>query len=495
MVSVTKMSKQVPPKPVSKKKKMKKTQAKKATNEKPIDAVVDGSLEKAASDSRMGKKVAPKTVPKKKKMKKTPVKKAVNEEPADEVINDGLEKQENGSTNDNEQQLENKEKDQASPKKNGKAKKNKKKKMNKSLETAQEASQENQDADEERNDDKMQIENSEAKPQNKKKRKSDSQDTAENKGGVKTNKKKKMKKSVNTTEKPLEENKEADDEKDDDEEDKDEQPTTKGMSDEEKEEIDRRTIFVGNVDIKAKRSALRKIFKEYGEIETIRFRNAAVADPNESKRVAMIKRHFHESQVSIIVYIRFKTEESAVAALSANNKILKERHLQVDRVTGSRKVDPKCSVFIGNLPFDANEEEVREIFLDCGAIENVRIVRDKELGSGKGFGYVNFQSPDAVELALKISGTLLRKRQLRVKRYLMKEQVEKRQKIMEKKTQLNPKKMRLNFMAKNKQGGKKSSTSFTGEKFKAKENIKKKKKFTKDEKKKFAISKKLSGSN
>lgn len=209
----------------------------------------------------------------------------------------------------------------------------------------------------------------------------------------------------------------------------------------------------------------------------------------------MIKRHFHESQVSIIAYVRFKAEESAIAALSANNKILNGRHLQVDRASGNRKIDPKCSVFIGNLPFDANEEEVRDIFLDCGAIENVRIVRDKELGSGKGFGYVNFQSPDAVELALKMSGTPLRKRQLRVKRYLMKDQVEKRQKMMEKKTQINPKKMRLNFMAKNKQGGKKAATSFTGEKFKAKENIKKKKKFTKDEKKKFAISKKLSGSN
>lgn len=52
--------------------------------------------------------------------------------------------------NDNEQQLGNKEKDQASPKKKVKAKKNKKKKMNKSLETAQEPLQENQDADEER---------------------------------------------------------------------------------------------------------------------------------------------------------------------------------------------------------------------------------------------------------------------------------------------------------------------------------------------------------
>lgn len=487
MVSVTKMSKQAPPKPVSKTKKM-KTQAKKAVNEKRIDAAIDGGLKKAESDSRMSKKVAPKIVPKKKKMKKTPVKKVVNEEQTDGVNNDGLEKEENGSRNDNEQQLGNKEKDQASPKKKVKAKKNKKKKMNKSLETAQEPLQENQDADEERNGDKMQIGNPEAKAQNKKKRPSDSQDPAENTGGVKANKKKKMKKSANTTEKPLEENKEAEDEKE-------EEPSTKVESNEDKEDLDRRTIFVGNVDIKAKRSALRLIFKEYGEIETIRFRNAAVADPNESKRVAMIKRHFHESQVSIIAYVRFKTEESAIAALSANNKILKDRHLQVDRATGTRKIDPKCSVFIGNLPFDANEEEVREIFQDCGAIENVRIVRDKELGSGKGFGYVNFESPDAVELALKISGTPLRKRQLRVKRYLMKDQVEKRQKKMEKKTQVNPKKMRLNFMAKNKQGEKKPPTSFTGEKFKAKENIKKKKKFTKDEKKKFAISKKLSGSN
>lgn len=487
MVSVTKMSKQVPQKPVTTKKKMKKTQAKKAINEKHIDAAVDGGLEKAESDSKMNMKVAPEAVPKKKKMKKTQ-KKAINEE------NGGLEKEEVDSRNDNEQQLEDKEEDQVTPKEKVKAKKNKKKKMQKSLETAEEVVQENKVADEEGNDDEKQSGNAEAKPQNKKKRASDSQDPAENKEGVKANKKKKMKKSVDTAEKPLEEEKDADD-KDDIEEDKDEEPSAKVEREEAKEELERRTLFVGNVDIKVKRSAVRKIFKEYGEVETVRFRNAAVADPNESKKVAMIKRHFHESQVSIIAYVRFKAEESAIAALSANNKILNGRHLQVDRASGNRKIDPKCSVFIGNLPFDANEEEVRDIFLDCGAIENVRIVRDKELGSGKGFGYVNFQSPDAVELALKMSGTPLRKRQLRVKRYLMKDQVEKRQKMMEKKTQINPKKMRLNFMAKNKQGGKKAATSFTGEKFKAKENIKKKKKFTKDEKKKFAISKKLSGSN
>lgn len=40
---------------------------------------------------------------------------------------------------------------------------------------------------------------------------------------------------------------------------------------------------------------------------------------------------------------------------------------------------------------DAQEEELRDAFKECGDIENIRIVRDRQLGSGKGFGYVNFK--------------------------------------------------------------------------------------------------------
>lgn len=46
--------------------------------------------------------------------------------------------------------------------------------------------------------------------------------------------------------------------------------------------------------------------------------------------------------------------------------------------------DPKLSVFVGNLPFALEDEALRAKFENCGDIESVRIVRDKQTNIGKG---------------------------------------------------------------------------------------------------------------
>ena len=53
-------------------------------------------------------------------------------------------------------------------------------------------------------------------------------------------------------------------------------------------------------------------------------------------------------------------------------------------------MDFKKTIFIGNLPYDAKEEELRSFLSSAGKIENVRIVRDKFTHQGKGMGYVKF---------------------------------------------------------------------------------------------------------
>lgn len=37
------------------------------------------------------------------------------------------------------------------------------------------------------------------------------------------------------------------------------------------------------------------------------------------------------------------------------------------------------------------DDDLWEVFEDCGTIEHVRVVRDEQTGIGKGFGYINFK--------------------------------------------------------------------------------------------------------
>lgn len=67
-----------------------------------------------------------------------------------------------------------------------------------------------------------------------------------------------------------------------------------------------------------------------------------------------------------------------------------KHHLRVDveHADADKGHDYDCSVFIGNLPWVINEEDVRKHFEDAGNILNIRIIRDKDTQIGKGIGYI-----------------------------------------------------------------------------------------------------------
>lgn len=57
---------------------------------------------------------------------------------------------------------------------------------------------------------------------------------------------------------------------------------------------------------------------------------------------------------------------------------------------------------------------MRQAFVECGDIQDVRIVRDSRTGAGKGFGFILFKERDGVMFALKKNKTEFHGRQLRV---------------------------------------------------------------------------------
>jgi RNA recognition motif-containing protein len=46
------------------------------------------------------------------------------------------------------------------------------------------------------------------------------------------------------------------------------------------------------------------------------------------------------------------------------------------------------NIYVGNLSFDTNEGEVRELFEARGEVESVKIISDQFTGRSRGFGFV-----------------------------------------------------------------------------------------------------------
>ncbi|NXL90829.1 RBM34 protein, partial [Alectura lathami] len=219
----------------------------------------------------------------------------------------------------------------------------------------------------------------------------------------------------------------------------------------------KRTVFVGNLPVNCTAQMLKSLFKEYGQIESIRFRSVVPAEDTLSKKLAAIKRKIHPNVKYINAYVVFKEERDATQALKKNGtEIASGFHIRVDGASQNSSHDNKRSIFLGNLSYDISDDAVREHFADCGGVVAVRIVRDRQTGMGKGFGYVLFENTDAVHLALKLNSSDLMGRKIRVKRCLQKGQGSQ-------KGPSGPRgpKDRAHAALKNKRG---SSDSFVGEK-------------------------------
>ena len=47
-------------------------------------------------------------------------------------------------------------------------------------------------------------------------------------------------------------------------------------------------------------------------------------------------------------------------------------------------------LYVGNLPFSATEDSLKEAFSRFGTVESVSIITDRYTGQSKGFGFIEF---------------------------------------------------------------------------------------------------------
>ncbi len=49
-------------------------------------------------------------------------------------------------------------------------------------------------------------------------------------------------------------------------------------------------------------------------------------------------------------------------------------------------------LYVGNLPYSTSEDELRELFAQAGNVVSVAVIRDRDSGRSKGFGFVEMDT-------------------------------------------------------------------------------------------------------
>jgi RNA recognition motif-containing protein len=58
-------------------------------------------------------------------------------------------------------------------------------------------------------------------------------------------------------------------------------------------------------------------------------------------------------------------------------------------------------MYVGNIPYNATEEDLRELFSECGEIESLKIIQDQFTNRSRGFGFVEMANEEDTKKAIE----------------------------------------------------------------------------------------------
>lgn len=74
----------------------------------------------------------------------------------------------------------------------------------------------------------------------------------------------------------------------------------------------------------------------------------------------------------------------------------------------------QTTIFVSNLAYQLETKDLISAFSNYGEITDAKIIKDRESGRSKGFGFVTFINPDQAKEALDMNGKELHGRTVRV---------------------------------------------------------------------------------
>jgi RNA recognition motif-containing protein len=73
------------------------------------------------------------------------------------------------------------------------------------------------------------------------------------------------------------------------------------------------------------------------------------------------------------------------------------------------------NIYVGNLPYDISEDEIRQMFAEFGSVSSVNVIKDRVTGNSKGFGFVEMDDDAEGQKAVdELNGAEVKGRNLKI---------------------------------------------------------------------------------
>lgn len=171
-------------------------------------------------------------------------------------------------------------------------------------------------------------------------------------------------------------------------------------------------IWIGNLPYSTTKAYLTNFFTRDSAISESMI--TRIHMPAPSTNILEAARQGIKSLNQGYAYVDFSTRECVVEAIAMSEKLLLGRpvlikdarsfegrpeklkeHNYGESVAKATGKPPSKRVFLGNLPFDTTEQELREQFSRCGEVVEVFIATFEDTGQCKGFAWVTFSELEA----------------------------------------------------------------------------------------------------
>lgn len=57
-------------------------------------------------------------------------------------------------------------------------------------------------------------------------------------------------------------------------------------------------------------------------------------------------------------------------------------------------------LYVGNLPFQTDEQELRNLFASAGTVDSINVIRDQATGQARGFAFIEMSSDEDAQNAI-----------------------------------------------------------------------------------------------